>query len=386
MKGWMAPVMVSIMSPQLAWAMMGLAVLVPILIGLWWGWRAGGSRLRRIGRGIGRALLVFCCQLIALVAVFLPINNTYGFYTSWGELLGEAPVAPRHDLIDIHRTAVKRIPISKDNPHPDGLMAGIMMPGTDARNAHVPVWLPPQYFERSQVHTRFPVLYWIGGEGDTGDRDNASVPLVGPGLELIKRYQANPYVIVFLPGEIQTGQDTECTDVGGINQQSWILRTAIPRIEHHYRVGRTRASKFIAGYSTGGYCAANFIIRYHQDFRAAFGMAPYFHPVYAPPQISQVNSATRQENSPILRVRARDVPSGVRFLSVMSKVDKSTWGNAADPAMSYGQVWADGQDFWNHAHSMAQFAFILAGQGGHQTTTYTPYVGLSLRWMTQYGL
>ncbi|MCI1747023.1 MAG: alpha/beta hydrolase-fold protein [Acidipropionibacterium sp.] len=374
---------IGIMSPGLARATVCAAVVLPLVLALWWGWRAGGGRWRRIRRGAGRWILVVACQGIALVAVFLPINGTYGFYTSWGELLGEAPVAPRHDLVDIHRTTVRRIPISKDNPHPDGLMAGIMMPGTDLRNAHVPVWLPPQYFEHSESHTRFPVLYWIGGVDDTGDRDNISIPLIGPALQLIKTYQTNPFVIAFLPGEIRGGQDTECTDVGGIDQQSWLMRTAIPHLQQHYRVGRNRASTFIAGFSTGGYCAANFSIKYHTDFRAGFGLAPYFHPVYAEPQLSQVSQQTRDDNSPIMRVKNRTVPANVRFLSVMSTTDRSTWSN---PALSYGQVWADGQDFWNHAHQMPQFSFILTEDGGHQTGTYTPYVPESLRWLGQYGL
>lgn len=382
----MPVVEIGIMSPGLARAVMIAAVGLPLLLAVWWGWRAGGGWWRRIRRGLGRLVLVLACQGVALLAVFLPINNTYGFYTSWGELLGEAPVAPRHDLVDIRRTTVRRIPISKDNPHPDGLMAGIMMPGTDPRNAHVPVWLPPQYFEHSETTTRFPVLYWIGGEGDSGDRDNISVPIVDPAIQLIRTYQTNPFVIVFLPGEIRTGQDTECTDVGGINQQTWLMRTAIPRIQNHYRVGRTRASKFIAGYSTGGYCAANFSIKYNTDFRAGFGLAPYFHPVYEEPQLSQVTQQTRDENSPITRVKKKTVPPNVRFLSVMSTPDKSTWGSVAHPELSNGQIWADGQDFWNHAHSMPQFSFILTQQGGHRTGTYTPYLPESLRWLGQYGL
>lgn len=377
---------IGIMTPGLATAMICAALAVPVLLAVWWGWRSKRGWWRNLVHGAGRWLILVTSQLVALMAVFLSVNNTYGFYTSWGELIGEAPAAPRHDLVDIHSPQVKRIAISKNNPHPDGLMAGIMMPGTDPRNAHVPVWLPPQYFERSQTHTRFPVLYWIGGEGDSGDRDNISIPLVGPALNLIKNYQANPFVIVFLPGEIRTGQDTECTDVGGIKQQSWIMRTAITRIQKHYRVGRTAASKFVAGYSTGGYCAANFTIKYHTEFRAGFGLAPYYHPVYGQPQLSQVTQQTRDENSPIMRVKARNVPSEVRFLSVMSRADKSTWGDAANPAMSYGQVWADGQDFWNHAHTMDQFAFILTAEGGHHTSTYTPFISESMRWLGQYGL
>ncbi|MBL1465151.1 hypothetical protein ELD43_30870, partial [Klebsiella pneumoniae] len=94
------------------------------------------------------------------------------------------PEAPTHDLVPIRRTKVKDIPISKSNPHPNGQVSAITVPGADAQYARVPVWLPPQYFEKSERRTRFPVLFYIGGVNDTGQRDNKSIDFIGPATEL----------------------------------------------------------------------------------------------------------------------------------------------------------------------------------------------------------
>lgn len=380
------PVVVDILSPWLAVGVTVVAIAVPVALALWAGMRGSHGWLRRVGRGVGVLLVVALCQALALSAVFFHVNDTYAFFTSWDELIGEAPAAPTHDLVAIHQEKVRKIPITSSNPHPDGLMAGIRMPGTDRSRSHVPVWLPPQYFERSQSRTRFPVLYWIGGVNDTGDHDNIAVPITGPSLNLIKKGKVNPYVIVFLPGEIRAGQDTECTNVDGIDHQSWILDTVIPKVEKHYRVGRTRDSRFIAGWSTGGYCAANFATRYAARFKAGFGLAPYFHPTYSEPLLAKVPRSTILENSPLHWVKERKVPADTRFLSVMSKLDRSSWGDVSDPPMQNGQIMADGQDFWNRAHTMKQYSFIVLPSGGHHPGTYIPYIPQCLRWLGQYGL
>ncbi|PWS22219.1 hypothetical protein DKP78_19530, partial [Enterococcus faecium] len=87
--------------------------------------------------------------------------------------------------------------------------------------ARVPVWLPPQYFEKSERRTRFPVLFYIGGVNDTGQRANKSIDFIGPATELIKGRKVNPFVIVFLPGKIRDGVDSECVDVGPYRHETW---------------------------------------------------------------------------------------------------------------------------------------------------------------------
>ena len=143
------------------------------------------------------------------------------------------------------------------------------MPGTDPQYSHVPVWLPPQYFEKSEQGTRFPVLYYNGGVNDTGDHGNVSMDLITPARELVKRQKINPFVIVFLPGRIRNGIDSECVDVGPVYHESWIMKTVMPQIESHYRVGHERGSRFISGWSSGGYCSANLTTKYPKTFNAA---------------------------------------------------------------------------------------------------------------------
>ncbi|GAE71627.1 membrane protein [Cutibacterium acnes JCM 18916] len=130
------------------------------------------------------------------------------------------------------------------------------------------------------------MLFYIGGVNDTGQRDNKSIDFIGPATELIKGRKVNPFVIVFLPGKIRDGVDSECVDVGPYRHETWIMKIVIPRLESHYRVGHERGSRFIGGWSTGGYCAANLSTKYPRAFNAGFSLGGYYHPMFENPRIA----------------------------------------------------------------------------------------------------
>ena len=379
--------MIDILSPGLELTVAILAVATPLIIGIVVALRSWGRSVpRRIGRGAAALVVVLLCQALGLVAVFLHVNNTYAFYASWDELFGRTATVSTQDLVTVTSPSASVVPVSPHNPNPGGLLTGVDVAGTDPAYSHVPVWLPPQYFEKSEAHTQFPVLYWIGGVNDTGDHALQSIPLIDPALSLVRSGEVTPFIVVVLPGKIRSEQDTECMDIAGTNHQTWVMKTVREQVERHYRVGSTRESRFVAGWSTGGYCAANLTSKYPLDFNAGFALAGYYHPTFEGPALSKVTPQLIADNSPLARVKAGNVDSRVRFLSVMSKRDRSTWGDVDNPLMLNGQVWSDGQDFWNHAHALKQYEFIVLDQGGHGTGTYVPYLRQCLRWLGQFGL
>ena len=388
---WFAPtggvMMVSILSHKLCVAVLIAAFALPLAFVVWRAIAGTGSWWRKILRGLGHLVVILLAQALLITGVFLYINREYGFFTSWSDLLGEVqPEAPTHDLVPIRRTKVKDIPISKSNPHPNGQVSAITVPGADAQYARVPVWLPPQYFEKSERRTRFPVLFYIGGVNDTGQRDDKSIDLIDPATELIKDRKVNPFVIVFLPGKIRNGIDSECVDVGPYRHETWIMKIVIPRLESHYRVGHERGSRFIGGWSTGGYCAANLSTKYPRAFNAGFSLGGYYHPMFENPRIANMARPLMANSSVVRRVQERKIERSVRFLSVLNPNDLQSWGPGRVPVVSNGQVGPDGGQFYHVAKGMKQFTFILLTGGGHRVSVYTPYTEQSLQWLGQFGL
>ena len=388
---WFAPtcgvMLISILSRKLCAAVLIAAFALPLAFVIWRAIVGRGSWWLKILRGLGHLVVILLAQALLVTGVFLYANREYGFFVSWSDLLGEVqPEAPVHDLVPIRRMKVKDIPISKSNPHPDGQLSGMMMPGTDARYAHVPVWLTPQYFEKSEHGTRFPVLFYIGGVNDTGEHDNKSIDLIGPATEFVKSRKVNPFVIVFLPGRIRNGIDSECVDVGPYKHETWIMKTVIPQIESHFRVGHERGSRFIGGWSTGGYCAANLSTKYPRKFNAGFSMGGYYHPMFENPNIARMARPFMAQNSVVRRVQERKINRSVRFLSVLNRNDVQSWGPGPQPVFSNGQVGPDGGQFHHVAKDMKQFAFIVLTGGGHRDSVYMPYTEQSLQWLGQFGL
>ena len=379
--------MVSILSRKLCVAVLIAAFVLPLAFVTWRAIVGTGSWWLKALRGLGHFVVIVLAQALLITGVFLYVNHDYGFFTSWDDLLGEAePQAPVHDLVPIRRTKVENIPISKSNPHPNGQMVGMTMPGADSQYARIPVWLPPQYFEKSEQGTRFPVLYYIGGVNDTGERDNVSIDILDPAVELIKSKKVNPFVIAFLPGRIRNGVDSECVDVGPYKHETWIMKTVIPQIESHYRVGHERGSRFIGGWSTGGYCAANLSTKYHRMFNSGFSLGGYYHPMFERTPIADMARSSMAENSIVRRAQERKVNRSVRFLSVLNRSDLQSWGPGRHPIVANGQIGPDGGQFHHVAKGMKQFTFIVLHGGGHRNTVYMPYVQQCLEWLGQFGL
>ncbi|MBV9830178.1 MAG: hypothetical protein JOZ82_01175, partial [Marmoricola sp.] len=128
-----------------------LAIAAPFAVAWWWR-RLDGSALAVVG---GRFAVVATAQLIAICAVFLWINNTYTFYTSWADLLG---ITSQNARIAVNQVRA-----------PDGSRTMVLpIAGSSAGVArHALVWLPKQYDEPQYAHTKFPVVVFLPGQPST---------------------------------------------------------------------------------------------------------------------------------------------------------------------------------------------------------------------------
>jgi hypothetical protein len=61
-----------------------LAAAAPLLVAWWWRREAKTGWLP----ALRPFATVLACQLLAVSALFLWVNNEYGFYTSWSDLFG----------------------------------------------------------------------------------------------------------------------------------------------------------------------------------------------------------------------------------------------------------------------------------------------------------
>lgn len=129
-------------------ALLALAAVTWLVVG-----RPGGSRRRSVlVRGGAAVVLVLVAQGLAVVAVGLKVNDSYGFYASWNDLLGRTSTAGT--TIHVGNLLV---------PGQGRAVARTVPARRAGRLDRVLVWLPPQYDEATYRHQRLPVVMFLPG-------------------------------------------------------------------------------------------------------------------------------------------------------------------------------------------------------------------------------
>jgi len=122
----------------------------------------------------------------------------------------------------------------------------------DSRILHRPVryciMLPPNYDKET---TKYPVLYFLHG---LGENEQALMRSGGWGLieDLQRAHKVGDFIMVAPEG--RGGFFINSAD-GKNLYNDFLLQEFIPRIEAHYRIIRSRASRGVTGLSMGGYGA-----------------------------------------------------------------------------------------------------------------------------------
>ncbi|MFN2539238.1 MAG: alpha/beta hydrolase [Mycobacteriales bacterium] len=254
-------------SAALRWALVATAVAVP-LAALWLWPRARGPRWLRGGQRLG---LIAVAQALAVFLTFVAVNDSYGFYTSWGDLLGKPSSAPA-----IVSGTTSSGPLR-------GADGGRLLQYRDFRGPAsgiedpVLVHLPPEYDEPAYAHRAFPVVEFLAGWRGYPRSWISQMLLLDDLARLEKQHQVRPFISVFPTVNVALPRDTECTDVPHSTKAfSWLARDVPLLVRQHFRVLSKAASWAAVGYSTGGYCAAKLAFLAPQRFHVAAALSAYF--------------------------------------------------------------------------------------------------------------
>ena len=133
--------------------------------------------------------------------------------------------------------------------------------------AMVNVWLPPGY--DGPTTQRYPVVY-----SAPFATDNLSQALEGP----VRVGEVPAEIVVAID---QTGgpyPDSECVNSSDGKQhfEDFVVTTVVPWIDAHYRTVASRSARTLAGWSTGGFCAAMLLFRHQDVFGQAVAMSGYY--------------------------------------------------------------------------------------------------------------
>ncbi|RKE20602.1 esterase family protein [Streptomyces sp. TLI_171] len=344
---------------------------------------------------LGRIALLTVTQVSVLSVLLLSVNDSYGFYSSWNDLLrpGAAPVAlaaarapgaaPDAPVL-VRPSAEGGLEGVKDvlpegPPEEVGRVDSVRITGTASGLAdQVFVYLPPEYFNQRYARERFPVLLALAGYPGPSLHLVEGLRLPHTAADLQRDGQLAPTVIVMARPTVAPPRNTECVDVpGGPRAETWFAQDVPAALRSAYRVGRSAGSWGVFGYSTGGSCALRLGMRHPEVFGSAAGL----HADYTVPNdrwtdgdLFRGDRAAAQQCD--LNWRLKNLPAPAENLLVVSTRAEEDFPATEQFLAAAKQVAA--------AHPEFRVDSLVLPDGGHSFETWRRELPATLEWLSDH--
>ena len=230
--------------------------------------------------------------VVAMTGGVAAVNYYYGYYTTWGGLWA-----------DFHGGAgdLGVISAASTSAVVSGRIGWVDLPGKlsgdDRRGL---VYLPPQYGQARYARQPFPVVELFHGSPGSPLAWQTVLRIDQVANVLLARHLIGPMVLV-MPAINGPGDDyQDCVDGPGVKDETYLATDVRADILARYQVSADPSEWGVAGYSSGGYCAANLALRQRGSFGAAAVINGYFRAADGPAGAALHSSASLETaNSPL---------------------------------------------------------------------------------------
>ncbi|MEV4097337.1 alpha/beta hydrolase [Streptosporangium saharense] len=357
--------------------LLGLLAVAALVASVWAWPLLGGRTWRSV---LGRVGVLAGNQVLTLAALGLVANAYFGFYGSWGDLLGtDDPAAPPivtggglpaasgrpgHGVTEVGQVALP--------PGTAGRLEQVVIAGGETGiSSPGYVYLPREYFEKKYAERRFPVILALTGY--PGDARNLITRLNLPATasRAVAAKRMPPTIMVLMRPTVVPPRDTECVDVpGGPQVETYFTRDLRAAVAASYRTGLDAQSWGVFGGSTGGYCALKMSMRHPEAFSAAVSLSGYFRTAIdmTTGDLFGGSARLRDENDLMWRLRNLPVPP-VSVLVTSSEKGESDY--------------ADTRAFLALARDPMRAASLILPSGGHNFNTWNREIPQVLPWLGQ---
>jgi enterochelin esterase-like enzyme len=339
--------------------------------------------------------IVSACMSFVVATAFgvLVVNKYYGYYQTWGAAIADltnqgvnaGPQVPANNLLAKGKGQPKLggIPTATGSVYlklarQQGYTLRMLIHGKFSHITRVVyVYLPPQYFEPRYEKYKFPVIELIHGQPGT-PQDWINVVGVQVTLDaLVKERKAKPVVLVMPDANGGIDISLQCLNqVNGPRDLTYLGLDVPDQITRLLRVQPPGRAWGIAGYSEGGFCAANMALRLRNRYGYAASLSGYFKPTMN--QLGPTKVIGPFHGSRTLRL-ANTPLAEVRKLSPGEYIPQFWLGAGKDDAQGV----ADAEYFWQELSlHQAGVPLVLTPGGGHDMFTWKTEIPPMLIWMT----
>jgi enterochelin esterase-like enzyme len=263
--------------------------------------------------------------LVAMTSGIAAVNFYYGYYSTWGQLWADFHGGDAGNL-GIVSAASASAPGS-------GVIGWVTLPGpASGVSRRGLAYLPPQYDQARYARVRFPVVELFHGTPGSPVALATVLRVQQVADSLLSRHLMGPMVLV-MPAINGTGHDyQDCVNGPAVRDDTYLTRDVRTDVLARYRVSADPYEWGLAGYSSGGYCAANLALRHRASFGAAAVIEGYFRAADGPAAAALNNSPPLEAaNSPLYAAERLTPGSGPvpAFWVAAGTHDKSDYRPAA---------------------------------------------------------
>jgi S-formylglutathione hydrolase FrmB len=351
-------------------------------------------------------VLAACLAFIpAMVFGVASVNKFYDYYQTWGGMISDltgqgASSIPKYAVAGAGSNRQFDKDIGRVTSTAEDAQVGYLFQTTVtglrshlARNVYV--YLPPQYFQKAYAHYKFPVIELLHGSPGNPETWITVLDVIPTFLSLLAAHPSDAAVLV-MP-DIDGGQQyaLQClNDPGGIQDMTFVAQDVPDYIARLVRVQPPGPAWGAAGYSEGGYCAANIALQEPDRYGAAGVMSGYFVPIQ-----SQVPEGNRPGGKPYLtnvfagrpalqlintpRAYITSVPITVQLPAFWLAAGAQDKADVSAAASFRQQLQArellQAQELLSRPPPVP---FMVVQGGGHQGSVWRAALGPMLTWMT----
>ena len=283
-------------------------LLMVVFGGLMW-WMAVAKQL------VFRILAACLAFIPAMAFGVAAVNKYYDYYQNWNSAISDfsgggnqAAELPTTDTgSGVKFSSFLGSSIDQAVAAQFGYTAHLKVTGKLSHiTRNVYVYLPPQYFQASYRNYRFPAIELLHGFPGTPQDWITVVGVTAMMQELISNGQVKPAVLVMPDANGGRGISLQCLNQFHGPQDATYLAQDLPAyIAQTLRVMPPGAAWGIAGYSEGGFCAANLGLKYGNNFGFSGVLSGYFVPsanqLASPPRMVNPfggSAKLKRENTP----------------------------------------------------------------------------------------
>jgi enterochelin esterase-like enzyme len=367
------------LEPQ-SWVLFALLVLAFGAL-LWWLLVA-----RRVALKLVAAILSFA---VAMFFGVLSVNKYFSYYTTWGAAVADlsnsspnsGPQISQGSLLAGNKSLVfDQRAVYVKLAQVQGYTLRVTIPGKASHlTRQVYIYLPPQYFQPRYAKYRFPVIELIHGQPGL-PQDWINVVGIQETLnQMVKQGQAAPAVLVMPDANGGNSISLQCLNqVRGPQDLTYLAQDVPDAVGRMLRVMPPGNAWGVAGYSEGGFCAANMALQYRYRYGYAASLSGYYAPMKNKmgSPLKEVDpfggdSALRAQNTPLDEIRA--VAPGARLPLFWLGAGQGSSADVAN-ASYFAQLL--------QLHE-ADIPLVIVPGGGHTMGSWHAQVPAMLSWMTQ---